>query len=41
MNRPLESLHVGEVIAVTESSHLFEILLHGKIKNKVHSLVAF
>lgn len=41
MNKHLESLHVGEVIAITESTNLFETLLYGKIKSKVHSLVAF
>lgn len=41
MNKPLESLHVGKVIAVTDSTHLFEALLHGKIKNKVRSFAAF
>lgn len=41
MNKHLESLHVGEVVAMTESTNLFESLLHGKMKSKVHRLVAF
>lgn len=41
MNKHLESLRVGEVIAITESANLFETLLYGKIKSKVHNSVAF
>lgn len=41
MNKHLESLHVGEVIAKTESTNLFEPLLHGEIKRKGYSLVGF
>lgn len=41
MDKHLESLHVGEVIAKTENTNLLEPLLHGKIKSKAYSLVGF
>lgn len=34
MNKHLESLHVGEVIAITETTNLFETLYMGRLEVK-------
>lgn len=34
MNKHLETLHVGEVIAITETTNLFETLYMGRLEVK-------